>query len=75
MRQPPIISATTGPNEFTPGDAEGDGAVRELEKEALAAQRPRKLRPDSEAESGVISLGKDSGGAPEDAVHDSKETP
>jgi hypothetical protein len=52
-----------------------DGAVREMEKADIAARSgARRLRPDDEPKEGeVISLGKDAGGAPEDAVQDSRE--
>lgn len=60
-----------------------DGAVRQLEKAALAAEKRTKPAPGhdqgAEREGGereggeVVSLGKDSGGAPEDAVADVAE--
>ncbi len=54
-----------------------DGAVRQLEKAALAADKRATPAPghDQGAQRGaeVVSLGKDSGGAPEDAVADAVE--
>lgn len=55
-----------------------DGAVRQLEKAALAADKRAVPAPghDQGAEregAEVVSLGKDSGGAPEDAVADAAE--
>lgn len=73
-------NTTTGPAQKEAQGKEpeipaGDGAVRELEKEAVAAQRAPNLRPRDPAqeEPTVISLGKDPGGAPEDAVKEHNE--
>ena len=64
--------------EQAPGDIPTvDGAVRQLEKAALAADRWTRPAPghDLGTDEGqeVVSLGKDPGGAPEDAVNDAGE--
>lgn len=53
-----------------------DGAVRQLEKADLAATRPADLDRErtGEGQGEVIPLGKETGGAPEDAVADTGET-
>jgi hypothetical protein len=50
----------------------GEGAVRELEKESIASQRAPNIRRGASAPP-AISLGKDTGGAPEDAVRERSE--
>ena len=67
------------PNETRVSAAEpiitADGSVRELEKAAIAAQEhPHPIR-NTLKDDPIISLGKDPGGAPEDAVRDPTEQP
>ena len=78
-----IETSNTQNEPATPNDVPGgipavDGAVRQLEKAALAEGKRTKPAPGQElgAEcegAEVVSLGKDSGGAPEDAVADVAE--